>query len=65
VPFGGVGASGTGSYHGEEGFRALSHAKAVFRQRRLFPVRLFQPPYGGLVQRLALRLFLGTRKTGV
>jgi coniferyl-aldehyde dehydrogenase len=48
-----------GSYHGEEGFRALSHARAVFRESRLFPVRLFHPPYGGSVQRLVLRLFLG------
>jgi coniferyl-aldehyde dehydrogenase len=62
LPFGGIGASGMGSYHGEEGFRALSHAKAVFRERRFFPVRLFHPPYGGVVQRLALRLFVGARK---
>jgi coniferyl-aldehyde dehydrogenase len=59
LPFGGIGASGMGSYHGEEGFRALSHAKAVFRERRRFPIRLFHPPYGGLAQRLALRLYLG------
>ena len=59
LPFGGIGASGTGSYHGEEGFRALSHAKAVFRERRFFPIQLFHPPYGGLAQRLAMRLFLG------
>jgi coniferyl-aldehyde dehydrogenase len=59
LPFGGIGASGMGSYHGEEGFRALSHARAVFRESRLFPVRLFHPPYGGYVQRLVLRLFLG------
>jgi len=59
LPFGGIGASGMGSYHGEEGFRALSHAKAVFRERRFFPIQLFQPPYGGLAQRLAMRLFLG------
>jgi coniferyl-aldehyde dehydrogenase len=59
LPFGGIGASGMGSYHGEEGFRALSHARAVFRESRLFPVRLFHPPYGGFVQRMVLRLFLG------
>ena len=59
LPFGGIGASGMGSYHGEEGFRTLSHAKAVFRERRFFPIRLFHPPYGRLGQRLAMRLFLG------
>ena len=61
LPFGGIGASGMGSYHGEEGFRALSHARSVFSERRFFPVRLFYPPYGRLVQRLVLRFFLGRR----
>ena len=59
LPFGGIGASGMGGYHGEEGFRALSHARSVFSERRFFPVRLFYPPYGRRVQRLVLRLFLG------
>lgn len=59
LPFGGVGNSGQGTYHGIEGFRALSHARAVFVRRRWFPVSLFHPPYGRLVQRLALRLYLG------
>jgi coniferyl-aldehyde dehydrogenase len=31
LPFGGVGASGMGAYHGIDGFRTFSHAKAVFR----------------------------------
>lgn len=62
VPFGGIGASGMGTYHGEEGFRALSHARPVFSESRFFPIKLFHPPYGGLVQRLALRLFLGSPK---
>jgi coniferyl-aldehyde dehydrogenase len=61
LPFGGIGASGQGSYHGVEGFRALSHARAVFRRRAWFPISLFYPPYGRLVQRLALRLYLGAR----
>jgi coniferyl-aldehyde dehydrogenase len=59
APFGGIGNSGMGSYHGVEGFRELSHAKTVFKRHRLFPVSLFYPPYGHLVQRMALRLFLG------
>jgi coniferyl-aldehyde dehydrogenase len=59
LPFGGSGQSGMGSYHGEEGFRELSHAKAVFRRHRFFPVGLFRPPYGNLVQRLTLRFYLG------
>lgn len=58
LPFGGIGNSGMGSYHGEEGFRELSHAKAVFRRHRFFPTGLLYPPYGGVLQRLALRLYL-------
>jgi coniferyl-aldehyde dehydrogenase len=46
LPFGGVGPSGMGGYHGEAGFRTFSHMKPVFRQARLNGVRLFNPPYG-------------------
>lgn len=48
LPFGGVGASGMGAYHGEEGFRRFSHMKPVFTQSRLNVMRLFNPPYGRL-----------------
>ncbi|GGA48762.1 coniferyl aldehyde dehydrogenase [Dyella nitratireducens] len=46
LPFGGVGPSGMGGYHGEAGFRTFSHMKPVFRQARLNGVKLFNPPYG-------------------
>jgi coniferyl-aldehyde dehydrogenase len=59
APFGGVGNSGTGTYHGVEGFRELSHAKTVFKRHRFYPIGLFYPPYGNFVQRLVLRLWLG------
>lgn len=59
APFGGIGNSGMGSYHGVEGFRELSHARTVFKRHRFFPTRLFHPPYGTAVQQLVLRLFLG------
>jgi coniferyl-aldehyde dehydrogenase len=36
APFGGIGNSGMGTYHGEEGFRELSHAKTVFSRHRFF-----------------------------
>lgn len=45
-PFGGIGASGSGAYHGEWGFRTFSHYKPVFSQARLAGTALFQPPYG-------------------
>lgn len=59
LPFGGSGPSGMGTYHGEEGFRELSHQKAVFKRHRFFPVALFYPPYGNFVQRLVMRFYLG------
>ncbi len=59
APFGGVGNSGMGTYHGEEGFRELSHAKTVFKRHRFFPIGLFYPPYGNFVQRFSLKIFLG------
>ena len=52
LPFGGIGASGMGAYHGEFGFRALSHLKPVFRQSRLNPMRWFLPPYGRVFKAL-------------
>ncbi|WP_413192539.1 coniferyl aldehyde dehydrogenase [Pararobbsia alpina] len=59
LPFGGTGTSGMGNYHGEEGFRELSHAKAVFTEHRWFPIGLFHPPYGNWVQRCVLRWYFG------
>lgn len=48
LPFGGVGPSGMGAYHGEHGFRTFSHAKSVYRQTRLNIGKLggMLPPYG-------------------
>ncbi|MEW9622778.1 coniferyl aldehyde dehydrogenase [Rhodanobacter geophilus] len=45
LPFGGVGASGMGGYHGEAGFRTFSHIKPVFRQARWNSAGLLNPPY--------------------
>jgi coniferyl-aldehyde dehydrogenase len=46
LPFGGVGASGMGAYHGEEGFKTFSHAKGVFEQARWNFAGLARPPFG-------------------
>lgn len=51
-PFGGVGASGMGAYHGEWGFRTFSNEKPLFIQSRFAGTRLFQPPYGATFERL-------------
>ncbi len=46
LPFGGVGPSGMGSYHGIDGFRTFSHAKAVYHQSKAKMVaEMFRPPY--------------------
>jgi aldehyde dehydrogenase (NAD+) len=45
LPFGGTGASGQGAYHGEHGFRELSHSRAVLRQGAINPIRYFMAPY--------------------
>jgi coniferyl-aldehyde dehydrogenase len=57
-PFGGVGASGSGAYHGHWGFRALSKEKPVYYRARHSGIDLLLPPYGktfarvlGLVRR--------------
>ena len=48
LPFGGIGPSGMGAYHGRDGFRTFSHAKAVFKQAKLDVAKLagIKPPYG-------------------
>lgn len=50
LPFGGVGASGQGSYHGFSGFRTFSHERAVLVQGRLDMLRMLFPPYGRKAQ---------------
>ena len=50
LPFGGVGASGIGAYHGERGFRTFSHEKAVFTQPRFALTWMLRPPYGRLFE---------------
>ena len=57
LPFGGVGESGMGRYHGREGFDTFSQRKAVFRQSRLNGLKLFRAPYGRRFEAL-VRLLL-------
>ncbi len=61
LPFGGVGASGMGSYHGPEGFFTFSHKKAVFFQSRVNTVGLLSPPFGSTLDRM-LNLLIGKAK---
>lgn len=58
LPFGGVGPSGMGSYHGLQGFLTFSHAKSVLMQSRLAGTKMLNPPYSGLADGV-FRLFIG------
>ena len=57
LPFGGVGPSGMGAYHGLEGFRTFSHAKSVYKQARFDVATLagLKPPYGKATSRSIAR----------
>jgi coniferyl-aldehyde dehydrogenase len=48
LPFGGVGPSGMGSYHGFDGFKTFSHAKSIFKQTKVNVAEMagLRPPYG-------------------
>lgn len=48
LPFGGIGPSGMGSYHGIEGFRSMSHAKGTLEFRKWNMSRVLRPPFGPL-----------------
>lgn len=52
LPFGGVGPSGMGAYHGIEGFQAMSHARGVLIQHRFNAGTLLRPPFGKLADRV-------------
>ncbi len=58
LPFGGIGASGMGAYHGRDGFRTFSHAQAVFQQSPLNVGRLagLHPPYNAATMRTIKRM---------
>lgn len=52
LPFGGIGASGSGAYHGKTGFLTFSHARPVYRQARFDVTAMLRPPYGSAIKRL-------------
>ena len=58
MPFGGIGPSGMGQYHGHEGFLTFSKAKGVLIKQRLNAAKLIYPPYGKSIQKLIQKLFV-------
>jgi coniferyl-aldehyde dehydrogenase len=61
LPFGGIGPSGMGSYHGHDGFKTFSHARAVFKQSKLDVAKLagMKPPYGATTRKTIGRQMKG------
>ncbi|MDF7774531.1 coniferyl aldehyde dehydrogenase [Sphingomonas sp. AOB5] len=61
LPFGGIGPSGMGAYHGEFGFRTFSHARSVYRQPRIDVAKLagLKPPYGAATRKAIARQMKG------
>ena len=57
LPFGGVGPSGMGSYHGQDGFKTFSHAKGIYSQPRIDMAKLagLKPPYGATTEKSVAR----------
>ena len=60
MPFGGIGSSGMGAYHGFEGFETFSNKKGVLYQSRLNATGLLAPPYGRLLEKM-LEVLIGRR----
>ncbi len=60
LPFGGVGPSGMGAYHGHDGFKTFSHAKSIFTQSKLNVAELagLRPPYGEKIMK-TLKMQIG------
>ena len=52
LPFGGVGASGYGRYHGRAGFETFSYERVVFEHSRFSVTKLLRPPYGARADRI-------------
>jgi len=58
LPFGGVGESGMGHYHGYEGYLTFSHKKAVFSRPRINTAKVLYAPHGSWLQRIVYALYL-------
>jgi len=57
LPFGGVGASGMGAYHGRWGFEAMSHRRAVLAKRARPDLKVMYPPYTETAIKIMRRVF--------
>lgn len=55
APFGGIGHSGMGKYHGKEGFLTFSHAKTVLKRGKFYPMKFLFPPINKFIMKLINR----------
>lgn len=58
LPFGGVGASGMGCYHGKEGFLTFSHARAIFSKQRFNSGKFVYAPHGTALHKMVYKMFI-------
>ncbi|MFB2537678.1 MULTISPECIES: coniferyl aldehyde dehydrogenase [unclassified Acinetobacter] len=58
LPFGGVGASGMGKYHGEEGFYSLSHARSVMSYSKFYALKYIAPPFSRKIHEIVYKTLL-------
>lgn len=58
LPFGGIGASGMGSYHGKEGFLTFSHARGIFSKQRFNSGKFVYAPHGTALHKLVYKMFI-------
>ena len=58
LPFGGIGDSGMGHYHGKEGFLTFSHQRGIFKKQQFNSGKMVYPPHGGVAHKLIYKLFI-------
>jgi len=58
IPFGGVGDSGMGAYHGPEGFLTFSQAKGIYKKGKFNATKFILPPYGRGMHKIIDKYFL-------
>eukprot|EP00941_MAST-03F_sp_MAST-3F-sp1_P001586 g1586.t1 len=64
LPFGGVGRSGMGSYHGKWSFKTFTHEKAVLKRHSYLEIPARFPPYGVPWKKFLVRLLVGPYSSG-
>ena len=58
IPFGGIGPSGMGAYHGPEGFQTFSQAKGIYKKGKMNATKYILPPYGRSIHKLIYKFLL-------